>query len=101
MVAVPIGRPFLEVAHEPAFGDVRQDYLFRNVGKAESIQGRVERAEDVVEGQLTLDADLDLAPILLELPRVEPAEGWKAEIDAGVADEVLRVGRLRVVGEVG
>jgi hypothetical protein len=89
-IAVPVGRPFLEDAHEPSLGDVRQDDFLRDIGEAK-----------VVEDKLARDADPDLAAIFLELPRIETAEGRKTEVDAGVTDEVLGMDRLRTVGEVG
>jgi hypothetical protein len=86
--------------HQSPLGNVWPDDLFHHVGQPESIECGFHDIEAVVEGQLPLNADLDLAPVLLELPLIETAGCRKAEIDACVADEVLGVERFRTVGEV-
>ena len=48
---------------------------------------------DIVERQLTLDLDIQLAPVLLELPSVD-APAHHAEIDAGVPGQIMRRQRL-------
>ena len=67
---------------------MRQGYLFRHVGKAETVKGRV-KAVGVVEHKLAVDPDFDLPAFLLELPRPYAAAGGVPLGDAVVADKVL------------
>ena len=89
MIAVPVRRPFLKDALEPSALEMRQGYLFRHVGKAETVKGCVDRVVGVVEHKLAIDADFDLAAFLLELPRPYAAAGRVPLGDAVVADKVL------------
>lgn len=45
------------------------DEILRQISQAEAIQRRVEALRDLVEGRLAVGAHVDLAPVLLELPR--------------------------------
>ena len=101
IVGVPIGAILLKHADQPPLGNVWPDDLFHHVGQPETVECGFQEIEAVVEGQLPLNTDLDLAPVVLELPLVKPAGCRKAEVDACVADEVLGVERFRTVGEVG
>ena len=61
---------------------VRVDLILGQICKPEPSQGRVQSQREVVEHELTFDADLQLTPALLEFPSVEAAIGRQAKVDA-------------------
>ena len=50
---------------------------------------------------LVSDVDADAASVALELPGIEAAGGWQADVAAAVMREVLRFERDAAVSEVG
>ena len=68
IVGVPIGGILLEDVHEPPLGDVWSDDLFHHVGQPETVECGFQEIEAVAEGQLTLNTDLDLAPVRPRTP---------------------------------
>ncbi len=75
--------------------------VLRHIGEPETSERGVENLKDAVEHKLALHPHFQIAAVLLELPCVQPAIGWKSQIDAIVTDQVLRRlwrGSLREVG---
>jgi hypothetical protein len=73
-----------------SFDDVGLHLILGQVGKTEPGQGGIQSQSDIVERQLAFDADVDLAPVLLEFLDVEPAielaftqPGSRADVDGG------------------
>src|SRR4030095_5330094 len=71
--------PVGQHADEPSVGEMRLHHVIRHVCQSEAGEGRVEPQAQAVEHPLSLDPDLQLAPALLELPRIESAGGRQTE----------------------
>jgi hypothetical protein len=61
---------------------MRLGEVLRHIGQAESGERGIEHLSGAVEDQLAFNAHLEFAAAFFELPRVQPAMGRKAQIDA-------------------
>jgi hypothetical protein len=64
---------------------------FVQVGEAIAVERRGQRLRHPIEGELTVDPHADLIAAFVELPGVEAAVGWQAQIDAGVMGQIAGV----------
>jgi hypothetical protein len=65
------------------------------------MNGGVDEQVHVIQDEGAIDVDVDAASVALELPGIEAAGGWQADVAAAVMREVLRFDRDAVVSEVG
>lgn len=100
MVAIPIRGPALKHSLEPASLNVRKGDFLRHIGNTASCKYGIEHMEDIVEDKLAVNAHLDLATFLLELPHIKRARGWEAVIDTVMLREVLRLFWDRMCREI-
>jgi hypothetical protein len=73
---------------------MRFRHVLRHIGEAESGERRIEHLERAVEDELALDMHLQRAAVFLEFPGVQSAMGEQTQIDAVVADQLLRPSRF-------
>jgi len=72
------------------------------IGKAQALERSVQEKARAVEDKLPLDSNVDLSPVLLELPSVQAAAmGWQAKVEAIVLSQILGCLWLLALGEVG
>jgi hypothetical protein len=90
VVPRPRWAPVLENSLEASGGYVRQCDVLRDVSKPEAVHRGIEDLEDAIKHELPLDPDSQLVSITFEFPGIKPTIGGKAQIDAGVTDQVLR-----------
>src|SRR3984957_20852523 len=96
-----IGRaPIHKHTLETALDDMGLGGVLGDMGEPKSRQRSVEHLERAVERKLAFDAHLDFTAALFELPGVEAAGGGQAQIDAIMADQILRPLRLRALPEI-
>jgi hypothetical protein len=101
MISGPYWAPILKHPREAPGGNVwlRQD--LRHMGEPETVQRCIENLEDSVEHELAIHPDGQLVSVAFELPGIKAAQGRKAQVDAGVADDVLGHCGQRAVGKAG
>ena len=75
---------------------MRLHLVLWQICEAQPRQGRIQSQRKGVEHQLPFDPDLQLAPVLLELPGIDPPVSWQAQIDAVVRRQLLRRPRARI-----
>jgi hypothetical protein len=91
-----------ENADKLAFDNVRLHMSFREIGKAKALERSFKEEARAVEYKLSLDTNVELAPVFFEFPRVEAATvGGQAKIEAVVAIQVLRSHGPFAFGEIG
>jgi len=74
--------------------------VLRHAGEAQSRERRVEHLDGAVVDELAVDAHFEFAAGFFEFPRVQPAVGWQAQVDAVVLGQVLRFLGRGALGEV-
>ena len=97
MVAGKWRTPVGKNADKLAIGDVPPYMSFREVRKAKTFKRSFQKEAGAIEHKLPLDTNVELSPVLFELPRVEAATvSRQAKIEAVVVRQVRGVlGRLR------
>ena len=86
--------PFLKHPRETTLGEMRLCHVLRHIGEAESGERRIEHLERAVEDELAFDMHLQRVAVFLEFPGVQSAMGERTQIDAVVADQLLRPSRF-------
>jgi hypothetical protein len=86
---------------QAALRDMRAHLVLRQISEPASDERRVDPQREIVERQLPLDVHLQLAAVLLELPRLDVAVGRQAQVDTGMRGQVLRAFRPRPFREIG
>ena len=71
------------------------------VDQAKAVQRGIEHRAGAVEHKLSVDPDVEIAPVPFELPGVETVMRRQAQIDAVMAGEILRRAGLLARGEIG
>jgi hypothetical protein len=90
-VVARVGRtPIGKHADETPVGDVGPHSVLGYICQAEPGHCRVEHRGGSVEHELSLDPHPDFAASPFELPGIEPAMGWQAQVDARVRCQVPR-----------
>jgi hypothetical protein len=85
------GTPILEHPLQAALTDVGLGHVLRDIGQAEPGQRSIEHLIGVVEDQLTVNVDIQLALTFFEFPRIQAAARGQAQIDAIMFDRLLRI----------
>src|SRR6266581_4199784 len=93
--------PVLKHALETTSSEVGLHHPLRRINQAKSGQRRIQHLHGTVEDELTFDANFQFAASFLELPGVKTAMCRQAQVDAVVANQILRLLRLRSILEVG
>jgi hypothetical protein len=73
VVALEGGTPVRKDQLELATVEVGLDKLRGRVGQTQTVQSRVKRRSEIIECELAVHTDGELARVLLELPRVDRA----------------------------
>jgi hypothetical protein len=102
MIAGKRWTPVGKNADKSALGDVPPNMSFREVRKAKTFERSFQEEARAIEHKLPLDTNVELSPVLFELPRVEAATvSRQAKIEAVVVRQVLRCLGPLARGEVG
>lgn len=101
MVAGEGRTPVLQDAHQPTIGQRIPQLVFRKESDAEAVDGGVANEGWLVKGHAAFHADIELAPVLLELSGVEAAQRRQADVDAVMISQVLGRDWQRAIGKIG
>ena len=102
MIAGEWWTPVGKNADKLALRDVPPNMSFREVRKAKTFERSFQEEARAIEHKLALDTNVELSPVLFELPRVEAATvSRQAKIEAVVVRQVLRCLGPLALGEVG
>ena len=102
MIAGEWWTPVGKNADKLAIGDVPPYMSFREVRKAKTFKRSFQKEAGAIEHKLPLDTNVELSPVLFELPRIEAAAvSRQAKIKAVVVGQVLRRLGPLALGEVG
>jgi hypothetical protein len=82
-------RPVVQNLDEVSRRDLLHDRILGNIGDAEAVQRRIDHGVRGIEGELTLDADANILPVLLDLPGVKPPAPEVPVINAVVPDQLF------------
>ncbi len=68
---------------------MRLRQVLRHIRQAEPGQRRIKHLRSPVEDELAFDAHLQFAAAFFELPGVQPAMSWQAQIDVNGKDLII------------
>ena len=100
MVAGKGRTPILQHSYEPAVGDHRRYLVVEDAGKTEPCCRSAQHHGDIVEHQLSIDANVEFSTPLLQFPCVEPAGCRQSQIYAFMLSQILRRSRSWIRREV-
>ena len=86
VVPRPIRTPVVKYPHKTPALEVRLREILGHIGEPEASQGCIEHRNDTIDDDLTLHSDLELVTVSFEIPSPDPTMGWKAHVDARVAE---------------
>lgn len=66
-------------------GYIALHVILRHTRQTKSRERGVQTQSNVIENELSLHMHIDLAPVLLEFPRIEPPVGRQSKVDAVVS----------------
>ena len=94
--------PIRQHPNEPALRNAWLHMSLGKIGKAQALERSVQEKARAVEDKLPLDSNVDLAPVLLQLPSVQATTmGRQAKVEAIVLSQILGCFWPLAFGEVG